>query len=432
VLGLFLISLAVGAVTGEQLYYRLSYLWAFMLVGSWLWARFALWGVTISRLPRSTRAQVGQIFEERFEIYNPGRLPRFWVVVRDESPLPGAQGSRLFTLLGGRRRRTYLARTHLTRRGVYPLGPTWLESSDPFGLFPVSRPLPVDDVLLVYPLLAELDSFPSPAGILPGGEALRRRTHQVTPNAAEVRDYAPGDPLNRIHWVSTARRDRLISKEFELDPQAEVWVFLDGNREVQAALEQKPVEIRPHDLLRRKPAASLAPSTEEYGVSAAGSIARYFLRQGRAVGLANSGQSFTMIPPDRGGRQLSKILEALALLRAEGNLPLLGLVEVQGQHLTRGCTVVIITASGGMEVILSADYLSRRGMRVVVVLINAETFSTDAITEGKVSEATFSENGGTTGGKELAETLRFMRIPLRLLRCGDDLGAALQDSLAPH
>jgi uncharacterized protein (DUF58 family) len=414
-----------------------------MLAGSWLWARFALWGVTIRRLPRSVRAQVGQIFEERFEIYNPGRLPRFWVVVRDDSPLPGAQGSRLYTLLGGRRRRTYLARTLLIQRGVYPLGPTWLESSDPFGMFPVNRPLPVDDVLLVYPLLADLSTFPSPAGILPGGEALRRRTHQVTPNAAEVRDYAPGDPLNRIHWVSTARRDRLISKEFELDPQAEVWVFLDGNREVQAALEHKPVESKPHELLRRKPVITLAPTTEEYGVSAAGSIARYFLRQGRSVGLACSGQSFAMIPPDRGGRQLSKILEALALLRAEGNLPLLGLVEVQGQHLTRGCTVVIVTASHGMEVILSADFLTRRGMRVVVVLINAETFSGETISADtssaqKRSVDTYPEesglqdaytgNGGISGVKELAETLRFMRIPLRIIRCGDDLGAALQEN----
>ena len=64
-------------------------------------------------------------------------------------------------------------------------------------------------------------------GILPGGDALRRRTHYVTTNASGVRDYAPGDSYSRIHWRSTARRDRLIVKEFELDPLADIWIVPD-------------------------------------------------------------------------------------------------------------------------------------------------------------------------------------------------------------
>ena len=130
---LFLLSLFAGFVTGLQLYYRMAYLWGLLLFFSWVWSRIILWGVQVRRLPRATRAQAGQVFEERFEINNPGSLPRLWLVVRDESPLPGTQGSRLFPLVEGRRGRTYLARTRLSRRGVYPLGPTILESGDPLG-----------------------------------------------------------------------------------------------------------------------------------------------------------------------------------------------------------------------------------------------------------------------------------------------------------
>jgi uncharacterized protein (DUF58 family) len=67
----------------------------------------------------------------------------------------------------------------------------------------------------------------SAADRVTGGDALRRRTHYITTNASGVRDYAPGDPFNRIHWKSTARKDRLIVKEFELDPLADVWLILD-------------------------------------------------------------------------------------------------------------------------------------------------------------------------------------------------------------
>lgn len=409
VLVLFLLSLFAGFVTGQQLYYRLAYLWGLLLLLSWAWSRLVLWGVQVRRLPRATRAQAGQVFEERFEIHNPGRLPRLWLVVRDESPLPGTQGSRLFPLIEGRRGRTYLARTRLSRRGVYPLGPTILESGDPFGLFPVSRELPANDVLLVYPMLFEVEQFPSPAGILPGGEALRRRTHQVTPNAAEVRDYAPGDPLNRIHWVSTARRGRLISKEFELDPQAEVWIFLDASRTGQASLPYQTYAEDVEDLWKRKTEVTLPPSTEEYGVSIAASLSRYYLRQGRSVGFVSSGQSLSLISPDRGGRQLSKILESLALLRAEGSLPLRGLVEIQAQHLARGSTVVMITHSVEEEVALTADYLARRGLRPVLVLIDASTFN------------------GPSGTDRLAEMVRFLRIPSRVVHRGDNLTIALSD-----
>jgi uncharacterized protein (DUF58 family) len=245
---------------------------------------------------------------------------------------------------------------------------------------------------------------------MPGGEALRRRTHQVTPNAAEVRDYAPGDPLNRIHWISTARRGRLISKEFELDPQAEVWIILDSSQTGQVALPYEPPSSEPEDLWRRKVHLTLPPSTEEYGVSIAASVARYFLRLGRSVGFASSGQMVSVIPPDRGGRQLSKILESLALLRAEGSLPLRGLVEIQAQHLSRGSTVVLISHSVEEDVALTADYLVRRGLRPIVVLVDASSFN------------------GPVGTDELAEMIRFLHIPLRVVRRGDPLEVALSET----
>jgi len=407
VLVLLLISVFAGAVTGSQIYYRLSYIWGFLLLGSWLWSKFMLRGVKLIRIPRSTRAQVGQVFEERFELHNPGRLPRLWLAVRDAGTLPGSKGSRLFPYIEGRRGRTYIARSRLLQRGVYSLGPTTLEGGDPFGLFPVERTLSASESLLVYPMLFELQDFPNPSGIMPGGEALRRRTQQVTPNASGVRDYYPGDPLNRIHWVSTARRGRLISKEFELDPQAEVWIFLDASQAGQAAIPFTHNLDEAEDLWRKKAQINLPPTTEEYGVSIAASIGRYFLRLGRAVGFVSAGQSLSLLPADRGGRQLGKMLEALALIRAEGNLPIRGLVEAEAQNLARGSTVVVITHSVEEDVALMADQINRRGLRPILVLLDAASFN------------------GPSGSDRLEAMLNFLKVPTRLVHRGDDLGQAL-------
>lgn len=404
---LLLASFLAGIVTGESVYFRLSYIWVVLIIVSWLWSWQVLKGIKMVRKARATRAQVGHIFEEKIELDNMGRLPRLWLAVNDKSPLPDTAGSRLLPIIEPKRGRTYLSRTRLLQRGVFPLGPTVLESGDPFGLFPVEIIHPAQESLLVYPLLVDVREFPNPAGILPGGEALRRRTPQVTPNAAGIREYAPGDPLNRIHWLSTARRNRLITKEFELDPQAEVWIFLDASETGQAALPFSWPKRTKEDLWKHKFEFSLPPSTEEYAVSSAASIARYYLRMGRSLGFVSSGQTMALIPPDRGGRQLGKILESLALIRAEGNLPIWGLIDIHAQHLVRGSTIVLITHSVEQEIVIATDLLVRRGLRPVVVLIDAGSFN------------------GPEGTDDIADRLKYMKIPLRIVRRDSDLGSAL-------
>jgi uncharacterized protein (DUF58 family) len=407
VLILLAFSLLAGVITGSSLYFRLSYLWGLLLAGSWVMSWLALRGVKVQRTARFLRSQVGQIFEERYEVQNTSRLPRLWIEVRDESTLPGSHGSHVVTMIGGRESRTYLARTRLVERGVFPLGPTVLSAGDLFGMFPVSRPFSNQDSLLVYPMMVDVRSFPNPPGLLPGGEALRRRTAQITSNAAGVREYAPGDPLNRIHWVSTARRDRLMVKEFELDPLAEVWIFVDASRSIQASLPYEQPEFDPRDVWRKRYKFELPPSTLEYAVTIAASLARYYLQRGRAVGLVYADQALRVLPSDRGGRQLGKILESLALLRAEGNLPLHSLVEAQARHLPRGSTLVMITPSTSDSVYQTADVLMRRGLRPLAVLIDGATF------------------GGYFSAERLAASLQALHVPHCRLAEGDDLGAVL-------
>jgi uncharacterized protein (DUF58 family) len=409
VLGLLGLSLLALAVTGLPVYSRLSYAWGFLLVGSWIWSILALSGVQVRRETLTHRAQVGQILEERFVVRVRNRLPRLWIEVRDQSTVPGSRGSRLLTLLKGRQRRSYLVRTQLVKRGVFSLGPTVLASGDPFGMFLVRRVLPSLGSLLVYPLLVEVRTFPNPQGVLSGGEAIRRRTHQITPNAAGVRDYTPGDSLSRIHWVSTARRDRLMVKEFELDPMAEVWIFVDAARKVQSELPHASPTPTADAFTRVSTEVLLPPSTEEYEASITASLGRYFLRQGRAVGLTSCGTMEVphVLSPDRGGRQLGKILEAMALLRTDGEVSISALVMTQARYLPRGSTVILITPSTEEDVVTAADFLLRLGLRPVAVLLDAASF------------------GGPPGTDTLARTVAALGVPVCRVANGADLETAL-------
>lgn len=388
---------------------------AALLVVGWVWAYFSLTGIRVRRDARVLRQQVGQVFEERFKINNTTPIGRLWLELRDESGLPGNYGSRVFSMIGARQQRTYVAYTLLKRRGAYRLGPTLIGSGDPFGLFKRSARIDGGQELLVLPYICDLKTFPSPTGEFPGGKAILRKANEVTPQAAGVREYLPGDSLRVIHWPTSARKDKLMVKEFEQDPQSEVWIFLDGDRNFRVQ-KREPMELPERVdqlwLLRKQStAASLPADTYEYGVSAAGSVASYFLRHNRAVGIVCGGDSTTVILPERGERQLNKILENLAFQSGDSRMPLEGLVEAENKQIPRASTVVLITASIDPSVLASVDNLLMRNLKPVIVYLDTHSF------------------GSLWSGDEFLLKLRQRPIPILVVKNGVPLSDSLERPL---
>ncbi|MDX9993173.1 MAG: DUF58 domain-containing protein [Anaerolineales bacterium] len=371
---LFGLGLAGGIINGADLYIRLAYLSGSLLAAAWGWTFLSLRKLRLTRQARSLRASVGDIFEENFELENKGGLPRLWVEIQNHSDLPQAAGSRLITNLGKKQKRSYLARTWLTRRGVYRLGPTILASGDPFGLFSVKKTLPHPDSLLVLPLIVPITDFPSPAGYLPGGKASLRKSLDITPHASGVREYVHGDPLKRIHWPSSARRNRLMVKEFEQDPQAEIWLFLDAEAGIHHALSAPRPTIWRDWSFQRRPQLAMPPETIEYAVTISASLAHYFIGQRRAVGFVTEGPAYTVIPAERSERQEGKLLETLAFVRAEGRLPLVSLVDSIAPRIPYGSSALLVTSSTRQDILLAVENIARRGLSPLVILLNPQTF----------------------------------------------------------
>jgi uncharacterized protein (DUF58 family) len=404
-----LACLIVALATGRSIFYNLTYLITAIIIVSYLWTWASINWVQISRYTWAKKAEVGKISEERFVVRNTGLLPKLWLEIRDHSDLPDHRASQVINSFRARGERGWTVRTLCRQRGRFTLGPITLTTGDPFGLFKMQRELPQTSAIIVYPAIVEIAAFATPTGQLPGGDALRRRTHYVTTNVRGVRDYAPGDSFNRIHWPSTARKERLIVKEFELDPMADVWLFLDMDRSVQAQLEWAPVLERrePALLWAMRPRLELAPTTEEYGVTITASLSKHFIVRNRVVGLVAHAQQREVIPADRGERQLSKILETLAVIKGEGRIPLAQVIAAEGMHLGRGTTVIVITSSPDEDWVITSRHLEQRGLRMIAVLIAPDSF------------------GGEWGVEKVMAELAAGGTPTYLVREGDDLATAL-------
>lgn len=410
IMGLAIILTQVPNLAGNPLYLRLVLSFGILLIVNFVWTLFALKGLEISRQTRTNRKQVGEVFTENYEIVNRSRLPKMLIKVTDQSDLPGGSGSRVLAWMRGRHSKSYAAYSLLQQRGWIWLGPTEIESGDMFGLFRIKKTFKNEKRLLIMPYTVPIREFPAPFGMLSGGQALRQKTLEVTSYAAGVREYVPGDPLRRIHWPTSARKQELIVKEFEKDPMAEVWIFLDARQGVHSHLEElKEKQLSGFWWVKEKEVFRLPPYSEEYAISAAASVSQYYINQKRKVGLVTSGQNFTILPPERGERQLGKILETLSVIQPEGDMPLWGLISSQLGHLVRGSTVILITPSSDDKLMTVVLELVQKGIVPVVILLDSKSFGGD-----------FPEN-------HLGNSLFQSGIHSITVRAGDDLKTILEN-----
>ncbi|HEY3232594.1 MAG TPA: DUF58 domain-containing protein [Roseiflexaceae bacterium] len=407
ILLLSLLSYLAAQGTGIRLFFHLFYLLLALLVLSYLWAWINVHGLRVERETFTHRSQVGDEARERITIRNMWSFPKLWVELRDHSDLP-QHGTGFVTYLPGHERRRWSARTVCTMRGKFTLGPATLVSGDPFGIFRLDRPVAGTSEVLVYPRTTPLPGFSLPSAELPGGQDVKSRAFHVTPNVSTIRDYQPGDGFNRIHWRSTARTGQLMVKEFELDPTAEMYIVLDMQERVQQMLAPARKERGAQPLSEQR----IAESTEEYGVLAAASIARQLLEQNRMLGLISWGQHREVIPAERESRQLFKILEALAVLRAHGAQPLAEVLAAESVRFGRNCTLVIITASLDERWIVSLQHLLYRGVRAVVVLVDPQSF------------------GGWRDSLTIQGRLAELRVPTYVFAQGQSLADALRQPVA--
>ena len=353
---LFVGSLVVSFGSGFWLMSRLAnvILLTFPLAYAWAWINVRGLEVTVQR--PVDRLQEGNDFEERITVLNRSWFSKLWLEVEDLSDLPGHHPRRVISL-GPRERKSWRSISRCTRRGRYTVGPLRITSGDLFGLFRRSRRFGEAQHVLVYPRAIDLANFGVPPALLPGEGRFRRPAHYITPNASGVREYEPGDSFNRIHWRTTARTGDLMVKLFELDPASDIWIVLDLHGDAQAGEGDD--------------------GSEEHAVRIAASIARYFLLANRSVGFAAYGREFHLEEPERGLPQYTRILEALALAQAQGDVPLAELLNHEGRRFGRHTTAVVITPSTDESWVGSLQLLTGRGVKLAAVLLEPRTFGGD-------------------------------------------------------
>lgn len=365
--GVVAVLLALAQATGAR-ELRLAAGSAVVLVAvSAVWAWSSLRGLSVSRRIASDRVQVGDPVEDTIELRNRSLLGKLWVELDDRSTLPGHRMGQIVHI-GPRRSRRWTVTSVARRRGRHRIGPVVLRSDDLFGLFRREKTLPSTVELLVYPLVLDVGAYAPPSALQSGGETRHTRSSAPTPTVGGVRDYVHGDPTNRISWTMSARTGRLMVKEFESDPAADVWVVLDTalpSREVDPARYREAEAVAP---------VAFLDSSFEVGVSLATSMVRRSLDAGRAVGVLAGLEHPLVLPPERSDRQYLRILEWLAVISSRPGSNLLELMLANHGTFRRDAGIILITQSADHRLAGFLQTLRSRRVHTDVLGIDGRPF----------------------------------------------------------
>jgi uncharacterized protein (DUF58 family) len=332
-----------------------------------LWARSGLDGVTYRRHLERDRITWGEEIPATIEIWNRKRMPLAWLRA-DDAVTPGVvvRGSLLAVGRNGRavlrnawtlapfervRRRVHLG---ADRRGVYELGPVELTVGDPFARQAAVVERPDVDRFLVRPRTVATAALPR-RDTLGGADRMRFGLAEDPSRFAGVRDYAPGDPLRRIHPRASARLGRPIVKRFESSRDREVLIALD----VQIA--SGPIWETPADV----------EEVEALFVVAA-SLARSLALERAAFGMAAAGYQhaesrFASVPVSEAPGQAERVFDLLARMTPHPSAPFEHLVGLIFRTIRTGTTVIVVTGRDPSSYLAHLRRLERAGCPVVVL-----------------------------------------------------------------
>jgi len=162
-----------------------------------------------------------------------------------------------FPVLRGESRTT--ATLPAMERGIHTVRAVQCISRFPFGLFQITRRVPLELELVTFPRPIASNGYASAMSERASSRAAAGRRAEV----AGLRPFRAGDSPADVHWKASARRGEPIIKERELASEEAIEVLLDrrcsGDDDFEAALsrattlvlrafeDQRPLQMRSQD-----------------------------------------------------------------------------------------------------------------------------------------------------------------------------------------
>lgn len=355
----FISSLLIGLKTTREFFFFFAYflLCATVVSLAWLLLTYFTAQLKLSRNMIS-RVTEGDSLEVSARIHNPGFLPIFNFVLEDNFsclPLDQTKKSFFISYLGLKSSLEINYDYLCFKRGEYKMGPFVVYFFDPLNLFFLKRTYNVYSAVVVYPQIFKIEKFPPlTKSVLPWFGIETARSSGDDDEFYGVREYKEGESVKKIHWISSARKNKLIVKQFQLQSFFGTTIVfnLEKTRNLGEGKE----------------------SVAEYIIKIAASVAHYLSQRGVSIELLAHIGEIVHLPFNKGEEHLENILRILAVAQAESRISFREAFEEFARYIPNDSSLVAVISDQDYTDLPRMLSLYGRGVTLIPLIVVSDTF----------------------------------------------------------
>lgn len=310
---------------------------------------YSLNELEVTRIVPKSDYNAGESLKVEVLVKRAKSFPLFYLLIEDDLSdslkfAPQQKKPKALLLPGLKKEFSYEYIIDELPRGEHVFDSFTLRIGDPLGLFEKEKKFTLEGKIIVYPAYTELLYRPFENHYDQGLTASRERVQRDTSMATGVRDYQPGDRFSWINWKASAKRNVLMTKEFEQRQSHDVFVVMD----------------------------CVPDKHFEPVVSFTASLLRAILKKGAQTGLltiSNERASFLI----RGGEQhLQQLFYHLAKIEAKCITPFEKVLDTDGLFIQQTVSFMLVTAQITKPLIEKASFLGQRKGPITLFLIKGQ------------------------------------------------------------
>lgn len=307
---------------------------------------FPMKSMQVSRQTNQKEYMAGEKLIGTITINRRFPFPLLYLVVEEDlspSLLHSKQSKKSKVILypGFKRNLTYQYVFDAIPRGEHFFSAIRLKTGDLFGLIEKEVVFTSTDRFLVYPHYIEMIYRQLESRFEQGATASNVKLQRDTAIAIGVREYKPGDRFSWIDWKTSARKNDIMTKEFEQQQSHDVVIFMDRSNSQLF----EPV------------------------VTFSASLSRAILKKGAQLAFMSIGGERSVFPLRSGEIQLQEIFYHLAKVQDNSTIPFTHVIENEAKKMQQTMTFMFVTSKLTEDMLQTFERLASRNMNITVFIV---------------------------------------------------------------
>jgi hypothetical protein len=236
-------------------------------------------------------------------------------------------------------------------RGNYEIGLSTVEIDDFLGLFTFHYNVLEPKYVTVYPRIVSLDRFFLKTDFMSESHSVLNIKNEDMATVTDVRKYAYGDSLKRIHWKLTAKSNNLMVKKYQSTSETSAIMLLD--------LHKNPYPNGEGIIIEDKVIESIV------------SVLHYCLYNWIPINLIYYSGGFVNIPA-KNHLMFNDIYEILAKIKFNENIPFKDLLELYVNSTITKTNILLFTSNLDYELYNQIYKTSTSGYDVSLIYTSPE------------------------------------------------------------